>query len=110
MIIKRLLSRFDDEGTCERCKLSWNYRDKKYVEYDEGKDASPICEKCLYEIHPLIATRYFKKMWVKRLDWPVDDDARVAFQTYLQNVYELQRETDELSELNPREGKEWMYI
>lgn len=109
-LVKRMLSRVDDEGRCQRCKFSWNHCDPKYVSFGETDFATPLCEKCLYEIHPLIATRYFKKMWVHCWEKPVDDDARKAFRVFQKSVHDLQMEkNNELGKLKTHEARRWMY-
>ena len=102
----RFLSAFDHYGTCLRCGVSWKYREPQRVKYDtRGGWAFPLCEQCFREVDPVIATRYFKKLYVG--EWGREPD-REAFQTFLRNATEIRLEGEGEIEINdPRELWEW---
>lgn len=90
----RLASHFDHYGRCGRCKISWKYREHQVVKCDRGVGAFPLCKQCFREVDPIVATRYFKRMWVEQWDRPVDEDAREAFRTFLGGAIQIRRDED----------------
>lgn len=108
----RMLSKLDYYRLCQRCRVSRKHRDFPVIEYDEkGRGAFPLCEKCFYELHPVIAARYFKKLWAKEWERSVDDEARIAFQTFIKKAHDLQMEKNgKLGDMNSHEAREWMHL
>ena len=107
----RFASHFDHYGRCGRCKISWKYRENQCVKYDpRGGWAFPLCRQCFDEVGPVIATRYFKRMWVE--DWKRDlPETREPWQTFLRNAAQITEERGgEILPSDPKELRDWAYV
>ena len=107
----RFASHFDHYGRCGRCKISWKYRENQLVKYDpRGGWAFPLCTQCFREVDPIVATRYFKRLWVEQWDRPVDEDAREAFRTFLSHAAQIRREEGDLTFGQQNELRGWANV
>lgn len=88
----QFLSNFDHFGQCQRCQISWKYRDSiEPIRYQGGSSTFPLCQQCFDEIDADTATGYFMNLWVGKWGRDTDDDAREAWETFRENARHRKR-------------------
>lgn len=62
--ILRLLSQFDHYGTCQRCGVSWKYREHMQpIKYSGGTESFPLCQQCFDAVDAEQAAEFFEEHW-----------------------------------------------